>query len=485
MFDSILINVSTEKKHARSVGVYRIAHVLREHGWTCEVIDFVTYWQLDELIYFLQKRINKNTKFIGFSYLFVQNVELISKLQEWIKFQYPDVKIIVGSITKYPFNNKNVDYNISGFGENALMVLLKYLYSNGPAPKFSFNTNAGKHIDGNLHYPAYPLTSLMVKYEDRDYIESVEWLAIEFARGCKFSCAFCNFPVLGVRGDYSRDASDFEEQIRDAHDRFGVKNYLVSDETFNDRTEKITKFADVVEKFDFDVFFSGFIRADLLVSRPTDKEELLRMNFLGHLYGIESFNYETAKLVGKGMHPDKLKEGLTKIRNYFENTGSNKFRATISLIAGLPHEPVTSIHNTKDWLLENWQGQAFMIWPMDIQTSSFDKPSKISADYEKYGYRKINEDSYSNDHYYSTKLHSDSLRWENDYMNYIEADRLAAEVREIMFGNDFRLDSYVLGKTDLPPSLDDRLEILFSQYHDQESKKDTLQLNYKMKKLNQ
>ena len=116
-----------------------------------------------------------------------------------------------------------------GFGEGALLELLKYLFSNGPLPKFSLLSAVGKAISANDVYPSFPMNSLMIKYEDRDFIQPYEWLGVEFARGCKFACAFCSYPVLGVKGDYSRDAKDFELQMRDAYDRFGITKYYVSD----------------------------------------------------------------------------------------------------------------------------------------------------------------------------------------------------------------------------------------------------------------
>ena len=71
------------------------------------------------------------------------------------------------------------------------------------------------------------------------------------------------------------------------------------------RVEKITKFADVVEKLDFVPWFSAYIRADLLIARPRDREELLRMNLTGHYYGIETFNRESGKIIGKGYDTEK------------------------------------------------------------------------------------------------------------------------------------------------------------------------------------
>jgi radical SAM superfamily enzyme YgiQ (UPF0313 family) len=144
--------------------------------------------------------------------------------------------------------------------------------------------------------------------------------------------------VLGVKGDYTRDAEDLREQLQLAHDQFGTTNYLVADETFNDSTEKITKFANAVEQLSFKPYFSGFIRPDLLVSRKQDREELLRMGFLGHYYGVETFNQVSAKAIGKGMNPERLKTGLVDLKNYFIENSDNKYRGSIGMIIGLPGE---------------------------------------------------------------------------------------------------------------------------------------------------
>ena len=52
--------------------------------------------------------------------------------------------------------------------------------------------------------------------------------------------------------------------------------------------------------------FTGYVRADLLTMRKGDLEEMGRMRFNSHLYGIESTNYESAKAIGKGGKPEKI-----------------------------------------------------------------------------------------------------------------------------------------------------------------------------------
>ncbi len=459
----LIFNVGGGGMIMRNSGAYRIATILREHYWDVEIIDWAAHWKLDQLKQLCKQRIDKNVKFIGFSYLFVDEpIDIIEEFGTWFKLTYPDVKIILGAPNKWRFPNKYVDYNIHGYGENALLELLKYLFSNGQAPRFNMMTHAGKSISANEMYPSYPMQSLLIKYEDRDFIDSSEWLGIEFARGCKFACAFCNYPVIGVKGDYTRDAEDFELHVRDAYDRFGIENYYVADETFNDRTEKITKFADVVEKLPFTPFFTATLRADLLISRPKDKEELLRMNMLAQLYGVESFNTKSARAIGKGMDSNRMKEGLIDIRRYFESHGSKRYRGTVSLIAGLPHETVESIRQSKQWLLDNWQGHAFNIMPLEIPISEYDTPSKIGLDWKKYGYEDVSSDPKFAELQQRNLITSHKLLiWKNDCMDVGIAHDLFREIEGMKFeeANDFRVNNFSIVRLGLPPGVDARLAI--------------------------
>jgi radical SAM superfamily enzyme YgiQ (UPF0313 family) len=453
----IIINFDNAPMVVRSLGSHRIATLLRQNDWDVEVVDFGGYWTLEEFQQLMLQRVNENFKFIGISGVFLNTDNTpLDRFVRWCKSKYPQIKIILGAPQRYMFDNKNIDYNINGFGENAILVLLKYLFSNGPPPAFTMNLNSGKNISENEYYPAYPLKSLMVKYEDRDFILPDEWLGVETSRGCAFSCSFCNFPVLGVKGDYTRDAEDFRIQMVDAYDRFGVSHYYISDETFNDRTEKITKFADVVQSLPFDTYFSGFIRADLLISRKQDREELLRMNFLGQFYGIETFNHAAGKAVGKGMNTDKLKQGLIDVKNYFKGYKQHHYRGYISLIAGLPHETVSSLYETRDWLWNNWQGQGFSMFQLEIPVSEYLTSSKISKDWAKYGYTNAEADiSMSNDR---LMVSHDNLIWKNEHMTIKDAESISKEIEGIRDIGDFYIDNFSLARTGAG-TLEDRLKL--------------------------
>lgn len=491
MYHCLLFNLHkphTDNSWARTSGIHRIANHLREQGWDAEVIDFAIAWSFSQLEELAKSRITSNTKFIGFSHMFQMGKSLknwpasIEKFCAYIKQTYPDIVIITGSQHNPNFISDKVDYSVTGYGEHALDALLKYKFSNGPRPKFNLIKGlAGQKLIHALEsYPAHPMREPTLIYEDRDFIFPGEWSTIEFSRGCKFSCSFCNFPVLGVKGDYTRTAEGFRNHIMTNYDRFGIENYMVSDETFNDSTEKITKFADVVETLPWKPYFTGFLRADLLVSRPKDKEELLRMGFLGHFYGIESFNHATGKIIGKGMDPSRLQQGLIDVKKYLLENSNNTYRGMISIIYGLPLETKESLCQTEEWLLANWRDQSLISWGLDLTDNDMGAShSKLSLNYSKYGYKKI-EGPYDFKRYtqsfYSTPGNvtitededgdkDDVINWKNENMDLSYAmDKARIIKNKFPLNGGFQIGNLLINKnTNKSATIEERLSITSNQ----------------------
>ena len=429
-----LLFSASDKLQDRVGGVHRIANHLRSEGWNAEVIDFVDHWTQEELQELAHSRINANTKFFGFSYLFNQAVtgRVIHPFCAWMRKTYPEIALISGGQANL-LDISHVDYHIIGYGEYALDSLLKYLFNNQASPIYDPILSKGKtKVINALHaYPAYPLRDPMISYEQRDFIMPGEWGRIEFSRGCKFKCLYCNYPVLGVTGDYTRTSESARAQLMDAYDRFGITNYIVTDETFNDRTEKITKFADVVETLPWKPYFSGYIRADLLISRVKDREELLRMGFLGHFYGIETFNHETAKIIGKGMNPIKVQSGLIEVKNFFKEHVGPRYRANIALIGGLPKETLESLASTREWLRNNWRDQVARASALEINNISDHRRSTLSLDFESYGYKEIAMEVGNSEMNMINHGTTKNINWINDYMTMNQAYKWAESIESI------------------------------------------------------
>jgi hypothetical protein len=264
--------------------------------------------------------------------------------------------------------------------------------------------------------------------------------------------------ICGVDG--SKIRLRFEAEMKDNYERWGVTQYYVADETFNDRTEKIEKFAAVVDRLSFKPFFSGFIRADLMVARKNkDWDAMARLGFFGHFYGVETMNAQTAKVIGKGMPPEKLQEGLIEARKYFKSKGD--YRSSMGIVVGLPYETIDSQLNTLNWIDKNWQGECVHIWPLEIPLDpKQDVLSSISEDYKGYGYRPSEKEPPPDLDYFKRlgnnvtriKHGISNLNWENDGMSYADACQISNDFytrmhqKEMHFGiSMFTFGDYMIG----------------------------------------
>lgn len=439
----------------RSTGSHRIATVLRKEGMDVEVIDFAYWMDLYQLQELVRSRTTSATLFFGFGTFFNTWTDTLSDFTKWLKETYPNIPTILGGTSVDFTPAENIDLWVDSFADNAIIEIARSLSGNSPV-KLSYDMNflgKKKLIKSNISYPAYPLDSYRIQYEKRDFIQDWEWLTIEFSRGCKFKCDFCNFPILGVKGDYSRTQEDFELEMRENYDRWGTKNYYVADETFNDSPEKIKKFADVAEKLKFRPFFSAFMRGDLVVSRRDTWEDLLRLNIGGQYYGCETFNHESAKIIKKGMDPNKLQSGLLEYKKYMSS--HDFFRATISFIIGLPKETEESLAKTKTWLDENWSTEAIVVFPLTIEKKGDDagytNMSEFSKNLMKYGIREIPDatiEKLKTDRRWNWKegnYAKNELVWEHDTMNIFQAKQIADRWQDDQI-NTFKLDVWQLSE---------------------------------------
>lgn len=427
---ALIFSFNPPSMSGRNSGAHRIATHLRSHGWDIEVIDFADMWSFEELKEVARQRVTPKTKFFGISQFGYNDYGSSPdgvQFMSWVKQTYPDIKIILGAQLidrAYP----HVDYVVSGYAEVSIMVLLKYLFGNSIVPPIMREFRGIKYIDSQNDYIAHPWNDCSIYYQDNDYIMPNEWGVTEFSRGCKFACKFCTSTILGVKSKTIRDVENVEKELLYNYNKYGITNYFITDPTFNTESDKITAYADLVERLPFTPYFSGFIRPDLLVKRKQDREELLRMNFLGHFYGVETFNEKASKYIGKG-NPEMVKNGLIEVKDFFMSR-NNKYRGLVNLIAGLPYEDKQSLESTIEWVKQNWKGQSARMNALMIQSEDHPFPSQLSMEYAKLGYRqsaKTIEDMHTDELVQIFKGltrvadNGECMQWENDNMDIYEA----------------------------------------------------------------
>ena len=370
----------------RAPGAHKIATHLRKEGWNVEVLDFVQSWKLDELKEFSRQRVTTDTKFLGLSATFSIRFKVLFEFVRWFKKEYPDILIVGGSQAFHNCEGIPLDYMVHGYGELAMSAILsgnvKYTEHRW------LNGHKFRRVDATHDYMAARMKNLSTHYEERDYIEPHEVLTVEFGRGCIFNCHFCTLTYRNIKDDHSRAEDNLYKELLENYNKWGTTNYSISDETVNDYTEKIERFAGAIRKLPFKPNMAGYIRGDLLVHKQKDWQAIEDIGLNTQFYGIESFHRPSARSVGKGMESGKLQDGLLEYRDYMKSKGH--FQAHLSLIAGLPHETLDTLRETKKWVVENWVGQSSQIMPLWIpdQTRQYEEQSRFAMDPEKYGFTK-------------------------------------------------------------------------------------------------
>lgn len=128
------------------------------------------------------------------------------------------------------------------------------------------------------------------------------------------------------------------------------------------------------------------------------------------------------------MDPEKLQEGLIKIKNYFSKDPEKPYRGQISLICGLPYETKETWEKGVSWIIENWRGHQAGFNVLEIPINEKDsKLSFFSKHWKELGYKQSTvpwdlESDYR-DNVFSKYL----LDWENDNFSMSEAWQICKE----------------------------------------------------------
>jgi radical SAM superfamily enzyme YgiQ (UPF0313 family) len=457
------------KRWERALWSHRVATFLRTEGWDAEVIDYTSFWKLNELQELVRSRVTNKTVMFCFGTAFLNPWSpYINEFISWLKQEYPAIPVVVGGNNALVTKAENVDYWVDSYGENAVLSLCKHLIGTLGEPLKTDPAFFGikKVIRGLYHYPSAPLDSYMIDFEDRDFMDQYECPQIETSRGCMFDCTYCNFPILGQKADVSISKEQFKKQIQTGYDKWGIKNWRFMDETFNDRPEKIQKYAEAVDELGIDSWFCGFARGDLVVSHKKYWDDYIKLGFLGHSMGVETFNEEAGKLVRKGMNPDKLKAGLLDFQSYTDKNAPRKYRANIQLICGIPGETVESWYDSLNWLNTYWSRQSASAWILEISDydESLTNQSRFTKQLLECGLRKMGVREHPGYEIYKNEkgdvifksiraggvgsTRNNIVIWEHDYMNWYQAEAMVKE---------FYTDKGFTGLRGGNPFLSDRL----------------------------
>lgn len=355
-------------KTKRSLGPYRLATVLEQAGYSTFVLDFVESFSKEEIVKALDKHVDEETLWVGFSSTFFwSNNKIYNSIQQDAKnsmyytSNYADVKYVLNYIkfkskakilyggAKSPFFalndvDENVDYYVNDNADVSIINITDYI--SGKVDKI-------EHLDGRVidstKYDEPDVSNIPTDWTKQPILQG-EGLPLELARGCIFKCKFCAYPLLGKKkGTYLRGVEQVRDDIIKTWEAHGTESFFITDDTFNDDNDKLDALHSMFTSLPFKPKLSSYLRIDLIHKYPHQAEQLADMGLIGTFFGLETLQKESAKSIGKGLNPEKVKERLYWLKEQWVG----KVNMEAGFILGLPYDTEAYFQELINWCLEN------------------------------------------------------------------------------------------------------------------------------------
>ena len=429
-------------------GAFKCAHELRLNKFSCLVVNHYNEYSIAELMQLLDTVVSSNTLFIGFSSTFMQeDFGARQHLTDTKKYKHynmgsgcifehvikryvlkinPNIKIVVGgALVDKEFKSKVFDYAVVGYAETAVVDLAKFLKGTTSKLSNSYRNIYGVTIiDGSSSNVNYLLKDSTMQWLPEDVVTHTV-LPIEIGRGCIFKCAFCSYPMNGQKIiDYNKNVDQIIAELQFNYDNYGIFNYTIVDDTFNDSVQKLEALVAKISVLNFQPEFWCYARLDLICTHPETLDMLYKIGVRSMFFGIETLNRKSGLAIGKGYSREKQIAMIAHIKNIYPD-----IHLYGSFIIGTPHESIESLEltfrqlHTKEIKLDSWG-----LSPLYI-SSNRAYGDRISANYEDYGYTLDTDSSLE-----QPNVHTTHIPWKNEHMTYEIANRIAFENQQITNG---------------------------------------------------
>jgi radical SAM superfamily enzyme YgiQ (UPF0313 family) len=247
---------------------------------------------------------------------------------------------------------------------------------------------------------------------------SNEVLPLEIARGCVFSCKFCNYILNGKKNhDYIKQYDIIRSELEYNYKTYGITTYTILDDTFNDSEVKLDRMLEVVKSLSFKPRFWCYTRLDLLSKHPHTIQKMIDIGICAMYFGIETFNKKTGTIIGKGYSPAEQ----IKTINLIKDTYKSDISLFGSFIIGLPEEKPVSVVKSFNRIvngeikLDTWAFKPLNIY----KKNNYNWDSAFGVDLTKYGYQELPGDE-----------EASTVNWSNPYLTNTEARELAEQFAE-------------------------------------------------------
>ncbi len=430
-------HIESDPTFYRYIGPYKLRHFLSKHGYTCQVIDFIVHFNEEQLLNIVKKFVTTDTYVLGISTTFICNhvykrkdgtssafPEHLENVIKVVKQEFPKLKVILGGYGAdklYMSGLSDASFmSYTSSNEDIFLEYIDHIRKKTLPPLGSLIQNYTDQYQGPsrhkiwYHTPrnvTYNIEADDFKFVPEDIISDKETLPLDVSRGCIFACTFCNYPHLGKKKlDYIRNMELIKNELIYNFENFGVTQYNIIDDTFNDTVYKLDAFYKMTQTLPFKINYAAYIRVDL-IHRFREMADLLKESGLqGCVHGIESFNPHASNILGKAWSGKHAKSFLPEL---YHNIWKKQIAQQINYIIGLPKESKQDIIESIDWVKQN-DMYSIHFSPLgvhpEVDSNKRKKfymhtvPNELGKNPEKYGFKLLENGSWTNETWSSAEV---------------------------------------------------------------------------------
>jgi hypothetical protein len=455
----------TNPRMSRSLGPYRVASSLIKEGYTVKVIDYIQYLSEEEILKAISHCLTPKTLWVGYSSSFFFNretletklqkmyqtnsVDKIHKIYDYVKANSSAKIVYGGSWAIKNHVDSKVDYYVAGYADTSVVDLTNFLSGKKPILDHSQELEIGSILidSGKYDEPTMDSINTFWHHDNFDLLPG-EGIPLEFARGCIFKCKFCAYPLLGKKkGTYIRDMHQVRDELIELWETRGTESFYITDDTFNDDNDKMEEFHKLFTSLPFKPKFSAFLRLDLIDRFPHQADLLTEAGLVGAFFGVETLNHKSAKCIGKGLHPERVKKRLSMLRTKWKG----KVNMSMGLIFGLPYDDDHYFNEVYEYITSP---------EYPVQTTSFNP--LIMVDKRK-GINLYSSEFTMNPEIYGYSFDEQGWVHKEQNLSFTKCQEIAKYFNDIKCNEDYVADFNVIQYLNLGIKLEDIMNLNYNQ----------------------
>lgn len=420
------LNAKAHKDHTNWEGIdFDPWHGFRDWKW----LPNNYYKELHSYVEpFLREYIDKileiNPTVVGFS-LYYCNEEPSKWMMAELKRLRPDIKIMVGGPQCHNSGwepDPNMDYAVTGEGEQLLLTLLDQLEDGSAPDKLWLRQQDGQRLDlDSLPTPDYSF------FDPEDY-GMPNGVNMELSRGCTAKCVFCSETHFWkYRGRQARTVLD---EVTDLYYNRGVDVIWFLDSLVNGNLKELRAFCKGVIASGIKIHWTGYARCDGRMDLEYF-QDLADSGCLNLSYGIESGSNKVLADIDKGITVAEIEQNLID----GAITGVEGFS---TWFVGFPTEEIQDLYES---LMLIWRNRNTSLTHISVGHFQVPPDTIVAQNFKKYGVAtSFYEGNWVREDFTNSKIHRlIRLKIFNIILNNLVNDRDVSFVNRIEVDSHYRL----------------------------------------------